>query len=75
MIDRHHGLHLNRQARALGISRGSVYSLPRAASSADLAWMRAIEALPLEYAFAGSRRLQVFCWPRGMSLGVSMPRR
>lgn len=42
MIDRAHDLPLNRQARALGISRGSVYYLPRAASSADLALMRAI---------------------------------
>ena len=58
MIDRHHDLPLNRQARALGISRGSVYYLPRAASSADLALMRAIDALHLEYPFAGSRMLQ-----------------
>jgi len=28
MIDRHHDLPLNQQARALGISRGSVYYLP-----------------------------------------------
>ena len=58
MIDRAHDLPLNRQARALGISRGSVYYLPRAASSADLALMRAIDALHLEYPFAGSRMLQ-----------------
>ena len=58
MIDRAHDLPLNRQARALGISRGSVYYLPRAASSADLALMRAMDALHLEYPFAGSRMLQ-----------------
>ena len=58
MIDRLHDLPLNRQAKVLGISRGSVYYLPRAASSADLALMRAIDALHLEYPFAGSRMLQ-----------------
>ena len=29
MIDRHHGLSISRQAKALKISRGSVYYLPR----------------------------------------------
>lgn len=58
MIDRAHNLPLNRQARALGISRGSVYYLPRAVPAADLALMRAIDALHLEYPFAGSRMLQ-----------------
>ena len=38
MIDRDHGLSLGRQAKALGISRGSVYYLPRPASDADLAF-------------------------------------
>jgi putative transposase len=58
MIDRHHDLPLTRQARALGISRGSVYYLPRPVPAADLALMRAIDALHLEYPFAGSRMLQ-----------------
>ena len=56
MIDRHHDLPLNRQARVLGISRRSVH-LP-CASAADLALMRAIDTLHLEYPFAGSRMLQ-----------------
>lgn len=42
----------------LGISRGSVYYLPRAVPTADLALMRAIDALHLQYPFAGSRMLQ-----------------
>ncbi|MGY6246835.1 IS3 family transposase [Bosea thiooxidans] len=58
MIDRHHDLPLSRQAKALGISRGSVYYLPRAVPAADLALMRRIDALHLEYPFAGSRMLQ-----------------
>ena len=36
-VDRAHDLPLNRQARALGFSRGSVYYLPRAVPAADLA--------------------------------------
>ena len=58
MIDRHHDLPLSRQAKVLGISRGSVYYLPRAVPAADLALMRRIDALHLEYPFAGSRMLQ-----------------
>lgn len=58
MFDRHRDLPLNRQAKVLGISRGSVYYLPRAVPAADLALMRAIDALHLEYPFAGSRMLQ-----------------
>lgn len=58
MIDRQHDLPLSRQAKVLGISRGSVYYLPRAVPAADLALMRRIDALHLEYPFAGSRMLQ-----------------
>jgi len=58
MIDRHHDLPLTRQAKVLGISRGSVYYQPRAVPAADLALMRRIDELHLEYPFAGSRMLQ-----------------
>ena len=36
MIDRDHGLSVSRQAKVLGISRGSVYCLPRPTAEADL---------------------------------------
>tara|TARA_B100000378_G_scaffold270532_1_gene259870 strand:+ start:441 stop:1271 length:831 start_codon:yes stop_codon:yes gene_type:complete len=58
MINRNHPLPISRQARALGISRGSVYYLPRPTSMADLALMRRIDELHLDYPFAGSRMLQ-----------------
>jgi len=45
MIDRDHALPITRQASLLGMSRGSVYYLPRATSEADLELMRRIEAL------------------------------
>lgn len=37
MIDRTHDLLVSRQAAVLGISRGSVYHLPRAVSDAQIA--------------------------------------
>jgi hypothetical protein len=38
----------------LNVSRGSVYYLPRPASAADLALMRRMDELHLEFPFAGS---------------------
>jgi putative transposase len=67
MNDRGHNLPLVRQARVLGISRGSDYYLPRVVATADLALMRRIDDLHLEYPFAGSRMLQGFSMPRHMT--------
>ena len=39
MIDRNDDLPMSRQAKVLGISRGSVYYLPRPVSADDLALM------------------------------------
>lgn len=57
MMDRTHRLSVSRQARLLGISRGSVYYQRRPPSTADLALLRRLDALHLEYPFAGSRML------------------
>ncbi len=51
MIDGHHALSANRQAQLAGISRGSVYYLPKPISAADLALMHRIDALHLEHPF------------------------
>ena len=69
MIDRDHRLSLGRQARALGISRGSVYTLPRSTPDADLALMRRIDELHLEYPFAGSRMLKGLLKAEGHQAG------
>lgn len=58
MIDKSQDLPVSRQAAVLGISRGSVYYLLRAVSDADLALMRRIRELHLDFPFAGSRMLQ-----------------
>jgi putative transposase len=58
MIDREHELPITRQVKALGLARSSVYYLPRPVPLTDLALMRQIDKLHLEYPFAGSRMLQ-----------------
>ena len=58
MISREHDLPITGQAKALGISRGSVYYLPRPVPVADLAAMRRMDKLHLELPFAGSRMLR-----------------
>jgi len=40
MIDREHDLPISRQAKVLGVSRGSVYYKPRPVSPEDLSLMR-----------------------------------
>ena len=58
MIDRAHALPLTRQAAALKLSRSSLYYRPKPVSPADLAVMRRIDELHLDYPFAGSRMLR-----------------
>ena len=69
MIDRSHDLPVTRQARELGISRGSVYYLPRPVCEADLAIMRRIDELHLELPFAGSRMLRDLLRQEGIEIG------
>jgi putative transposase len=58
MIDRTHELPINQQAKLAGISRGSVYYLPRPDSPEDLVLMGHIDRLHLEHPFMGSRQLR-----------------
>jgi putative transposase len=69
MIDRTHELPITQQAKALGISRGSVYYLPRPVPAADLAIMRRIDELHLEFPFAGSRMLRDLLNKEGIRTG------
>lgn len=69
MIDRHHDLPIARQAKALNISRGSVYYQPRPVSAEDLALMRRIDQLHLDYPFAGSRMLRDMLGREGIPVG------
>jgi len=69
MIDRTHDLPITQQAKSLGISRGSVYYLPRPVSAADLAIMRRMDELHLELPFAGSRMLRDLLNRDGIEIG------
>lgn len=60
MIDRTHDMPLVRQARALGISRSSVYYLPRAVPAADLALIRAIDELIISPLLGGTMVIAMF---------------
>ena len=69
MIDRTHALPISRQAVALGLSRGSVYYVPRPVSEADLALMRRLDALHLDFPFAGARMLRRLLRRDGVDIG------
>jgi putative transposase len=69
MIVREHDLPITKQAKALRISRGSVYYLPRPVSAADLAIMRRLDRLHLELPFAGSRMLRGLLAAEGCKIG------
>ena len=69
MIERSHDLPVTRQAKALNVSRGSVYYMPRPVSAGDLAIMRRIDELHLEYPFMGSRMLRDMLRREGIAVG------
>src|SRR3974390_3550239 len=69
MIDREHDLPVTRQAEMLCVSRSSVYYLPRAVPEADLAIMRRLDRLHLEFPFAGSRMLRGLLAAEGSKIG------
>ena len=69
MIDRNHVLPLTRQAQLLGLCRGGLYYQPRPVSAADLAIMRRIDEMHLEFPFAGSRMLRDLLCAEGFAIG------
>ena len=69
MIDRKHDLPITKQAKLLRISRGSVYYLPRPVPASDLAVMRRLDRLHLEFPFAGSRMLRGLLVAEGCKIG------
>ena len=69
MIDRNHKLPIKRQAELLGLSRGTVYYLPRPVSPEDLALMRRIDELHLKHPFMGTRMLRDQLHRQGIEVG------
>ena len=69
MIDRCHDLPLAQQAELLGVSRSSLYYEARPVPVAELAIMRRIDALHMDYPFAGSRMLRDLLRGEGVEIG------
>jgi putative transposase len=69
MIIRAHKLLISRQAELLGISRGSVYYLPRPVSENDLTIMRRLDELHLRYPFMGTLMLRDQLNRQGIDIG------
>jgi putative transposase len=69
MIDREHELPLTRQAALLKLSRSSLYYRAQPVAPADLAMMRRIDELHLDYPFAGSRMLRDLLRGEGIAIG------
>jgi putative transposase len=69
MIDRAQRLPIRRQAELMGLSRGSVYYLPKPVAAEDLALMRRIDELHVNYPFAGSRMLRDLLRLAGIGVG------
>jgi putative transposase len=69
MIDRTHPLPVVRQCQLLGVARSTAYDHPMPVSAAELALMRRIDALPLQYPFAGARMLRDLLRHEGHAIG------
>ena len=69
MINRIHDLPLARQAALLRLSRSSLYYEPQPGPEAALVIMRRIDALHLDYPFAGSRMLRNLLRGEGIVIG------
>jgi len=69
MISPQHPLPITRQCHLLALARSSVYYTPQAVPAADLALMRQLDELHLEYPFAGSRMLRDLLRLRGIVVG------
>ena len=69
MINREHKLPISRQAKVLGISRGTAYYQPKPVSPRDQTLMNRIDRLHLELPFAGARMLRDLLRQEGHRVG------
>jgi len=69
MIDRTHALPVVRQCHILALSRSTVYAQPQPVSEAAVALRRRIDALHLDYPFAGARMLRDLLNAEGFEVG------
>jgi putative transposase len=69
MIDPTHALSIVRRCQLLELSRSTAYYQPTSVSARDLALMRRIDELHLDYPFAGARMLRDLLRREGHSIG------
>jgi len=69
MIDRTHALPIVRQCHILALARSTAYYQPQPVSDADLALMRRMDTLHLDYPFAGARMLRDLLRREGHTIG------
>jgi len=69
MIERESELSILHQCKLLGLCRSSLYYRPQPVSAADLALMRRIDELHLEYPFLGARKLARMLTREGVAVG------
>ena len=69
MINRTHALSLVKQCRLLDVARSTAYYRPVPLSSEELALMRRIDELHLNYPFAGARMLSKMLKREGSLFG------
>jgi putative transposase len=69
MIDRDHDLPISRQAKVLNLARSTVYYKRRTVSVEDMALMRRLDELHLNFPFAGARMLKALLQREGVSVG------
>ena len=75
LVERDGALSIRRQCALLGISRSSVYYAPRGESAENLALMRRMDALSLQYPFYGSRQMARHLRREGVAAGRRRVRR
>ena len=69
MIDRTHELPVTRQCQILNLARSTAYYNPAPTSPEDLALMRRIDELHMEFPFAGARMLRDLLRQEGYGIG------
>lgn len=69
MIDRESKLSIGQQAQLLGISRGSVYYLPKPVLERELDIMKRLDQLHLKHPFMGARMLRDQLQEQGIEIG------
>ena len=75
MLERDGELSERRQCRLLGISRSSLYYTPKGESPENLALMRRLDELSLQYPFYGSRQMRRHLRREGAQVGRHRIRR